>query len=92
MKPLLAPPIALKELLNETISELKRSLGYIDERALMVDARCDEIRSELDDLYDDVERLKRVCHPTGIAKQGSSVISQTGAFEQGRRAGTRKEK
>jgi len=90
MKPLLAPPIALKELLNETIPELKRSVGYIDKNALLFETRCDKICSELNDLYDDVERIKRVCHPSGIAKQGSSVISQTGAFEQGRRAGTRK--
>jgi len=90
MKPLLSPPIALKELLNETIPELKRSVGYIDTNAILFEKRCDEICSELNDLYDDVERLKRVCHPSGIAKQGSSVISQTGAFEQGRRAGTRK--
>jgi len=84
------PPISLKQLFYETIPNLSHSLGDLELQGVGLDQDCCEIRRGLHDLYEDVERLKGVCHPSGIGKQGSSMISQTGAFEQGRGAGTRK--
>jgi len=60
MKPLLALPISLKELLNATKSDLIRMGDDLDGRFESLDVKVDKLSEGVDDIYDDVVRLKRV--------------------------------